>query len=181
MDSEALRGALPDRIETERLVLRAPERADIASIAALANNRKIHAMTTLPHPYAESDAAHFIENIARTAAEHAYAIVLANGDLIGMIGLHLHSDATPEIGYWIGQPYWGRGYATEAAAALIDAVRDTRRCATLRAKARSENGASRAVPEKLDFVFLQEAISGCGPHKDIPVTTYELTIAAETT
>ena len=103
MDSEALRRAMPDRIETERLVLRAPCSADISAIAVLANNRKIHAMTTLPFPYAESDAAQFVETIARSETEHAYAITLQNGVLIGMIGLHLGLESTPERYFRVSQ------------------------------------------------------------------------------
>ncbi len=175
MDTQALRSAMPDRIRTERLVLRAPCRADISAIATLADNRKIHAMTTLPYPYSQHDAEAFVETFARSEAEHAYAIALPDDELIGMVGLHLDPGADPEIGYWLGEPYWGRGYATEAVGALLEAARGTGHCTTLRAKARSENAASRAVLEKLDFRYVGETVSGCGPHKDVPVASYELT------
>ncbi|SEA89077.1 Protein N-acetyltransferase, RimJ/RimL family [Pelagibacterium halotolerans] len=174
MDTQTLRDAMPDRIRAERLVLRAPGRADIPAIAALANNAKIHAMTTLPYPYDQKDAQAFVESFARSETEHAYAIVLPGDALIGMVGLHLYPDADPEIGYWLGEPYWGRGYGTEAVGALIEAARATGHCAMLRAKARSENAASRAILEKLDFRIVGEAVSGCGSHKDVPVATYEL-------
>ena len=90
-------------------VLRAPCRADISAIATLADNRKIHAMTTLPYPYSQHDAEAFVETFARSQAEHAYAIALPDDELIGMVGLHLDPGADPEIGYWLGEPYWGRG------------------------------------------------------------------------
>ena len=86
---------MPDRIRTERLVLRAPCRADISAIATLADNRKIHAMTTLPYPYSQQDAEAFVETFARSEAEHAYAIALPDDELIGMVGLHLDPGADP--------------------------------------------------------------------------------------
>lgn len=179
MDSKALRGALPDRIETDRLALCAPGQGDVVAIAKLANNPKIHAMTTLPYPYGQADALEFVTKFVRSEQEHAYAITGKDGRLIGMIGLHMSASESPEIGYWLGEPFWNKGYATEAARALIDTIRETGHCSALRAKVRSENTASQAVLEKLGFTRLDETISRCGPHKDVPITIFELTIAAE--
>src|SRR5690606_28291092 len=109
------RRKLPDRLETALLVLRAPERGDIDAIAALANDRAIFEMTAaLPHPYRREHAEGFVDHMARTADEWAYAIALRNGPLLGVAGVHIDRDPW-EIGYWIGQPFWGRGYASEAA------------------------------------------------------------------
>src|SRR5262249_8194112 len=70
----------------------------------------------IPHPYAEKDAREFLATV-ETSDEVRRAIALAgDGQLIGGIGLRIdehHRHA--ELGYWLGMPYWGKGYATEAA------------------------------------------------------------------
>lgn len=171
MESPSLSAVLPDRLETSRLVLRAPTLDDVPEMARLANNQKIHEMTTLPYPYVESDAVAFITNFARSESEHAYAICRSDR-FIGTIGLHLKSDSAPELGYWVGEPFWGQGYATEAATALVKAVRATGVCSVVRARARSTNAASRTVLEKIGFELIAENVDDCGPHKGVSVATY---------
>jgi Acetyltransferase (GNAT) domain len=61
------------------------------------------------------------------------------------------SGGDPELGYWIGLPYWGRGYVTEAARALIDHAFGALGCALLTSRARVSNPASRRVLEKCGF------------------------------
>lgn len=161
----------PDRLETARLVLRAPERGDVDAMVRLANNRSIHAMTALPHPYEREHAVAFIDELARNDEEWAYSVLLRDSTFVGTIGLH--TGQTPcEIGYWIGEPYWGRGYATEATAALATAALAA--TPVLHAKARAENAASRAVLEKTGFWKIAERIADCGPHQGVPVVTYSL-------
>ena len=84
------------------------------------------AATTLriPHPYADGLAEEWLTSQARAydAGEAVtFAITTqADGDLVGAIGLTLErSDARAELGYWIGKPFWNRGYATEAARAVV--------------------------------------------------------------
>lgn len=166
------RRKLPDRLETALLVLRAPERGDIDAIAALANDRAIFEMTAaLPHPYRREHAEGFVDHMARTADEWAYAIALRNGPLVGVAGVHI--DREPwEIGYWIGQPFWGRGYASEAAAALAAAALDI--VPVLGARARSENAASRAVLERTGFRLTEETREDGGQHGHIAMVHYRL-------
>jgi RimJ/RimL family protein N-acetyltransferase len=75
----------------------------------------------MPHPYAESDARRFVELVSRQdgAREHTFAIELPGEGLIGCLGFHKAATGPVEFGYWVGQPYWGRGYATEAAAGAL--------------------------------------------------------------
>jgi RimJ/RimL family protein N-acetyltransferase len=163
---------LPATIRTARLVLRAPNRNDVSAMARLANNRNIHKwLARLPHPYGEIDAMTFIDTIARGPEEHAFAIVTVEGDFIGTIGLHLKSEAPIEIGYWLGEPYWGEGYASEAVAALVAAC-DATGCDRIAARAISENVASCRVLEKSDFVETSRRVDSCGPHEGVSVTTY---------
>ncbi|MFK8253288.1 GNAT family N-acetyltransferase [Ancylobacter terrae] len=147
-------------LETERLVLRVPSIEDMAWIAELADNRKVAEMTaSLPHPYGMSDAAAFIANLPSGRQAATFAIFLRTDGAnpigppipIGMCGFGLRAEPVPEIGYWLGEPYWGRGLATEAARAVIDYAFGERRLEALTASARVVNPASRRVIEKCGF------------------------------
>src|SRR5262245_11513121 len=141
-------------LETERLILRAPRFDDAKAIAALVNDRRIAENTArIPHPYTLADAEAFLTGAARSESETAFAITLARDPamLIGMCGLEWHAGEEPEIGYWLGLPYWGRGYATEAARAVIDHAFEDLRLDLLTAGARVSNPASRRVLEKCGF------------------------------
>ena len=113
----------PYPIQTARLTLRSYTSADIPDLIHLAGTREVAATTLrIPHPYTEQDAKDFIEACAaKTAPETRFAITLSSdGQLCGGIGLRMdepHQHA--ELGYWLGVPYWGQGYATEAARAVI--------------------------------------------------------------
>lgn len=175
MDILSLRNAIEERIETARLILRAPDRRDVPALARLANNPRIHAMLErLPHPYGLAEAIAFVDDFSRLDTEKAYAITLKSGPFIGVVGLTFTKDRPPALGYWLGEPYWGKGYATEAVGALVKAAVETGHCPVIAARARAENAASRAVLGKLGFVETGETISTCGPHVGVPVVTLRL-------
>ena len=137
-------------LATERLVLRAPRRSDVKAIAALANDRRIAANTArIPHPYAIDDAEQFIAAVNKREGEACFVITL-DGAPIGVCSVDLREDG-PEIGYWLGVPHWGRGFATEAARALIDHAFGDLEHETLISGARVNNPASRRVLEKCGF------------------------------
>jgi RimJ/RimL family protein N-acetyltransferase len=108
-------------IRTRRLTLRPPWLCDAPAIVALANNWNVaRQLGRLPHPYGPEDAAFFLREIV--PAEHIVAITSADdGTLMGFAGFTDHGAAW-ELGYWLGEPFWGQGFATEAAAALLDAA-----------------------------------------------------------
>lgn len=116
---------LPQRVLTERLVLRRHLRADAAPLARLLDNwNVVRWLAQVPFPYTEKDALDWIAQTARNWAEgRDYQFVVARrGDdtLVGHIGLRIdRSGRGGELGYWFGQPYWGLGYAAEAAHATI--------------------------------------------------------------
>jgi RimJ/RimL family protein N-acetyltransferase len=137
-------------LKTERLTLRAPRCGDAKAIALLANDLRVSANTArIPHPYGLADAEQFIATINVGGAELCWAIVL-DGALIGLCGLEPRSD-DPELGYWLGASYWGRGFATEAARAVIDYAFGELGYEVLHSGARVTNPASRRVLEKCGF------------------------------
>jgi RimJ/RimL family protein N-acetyltransferase len=139
-------------LATARLHLRAPRREDAPAIAALANDRRIAENTArIPHPYTLADAEGFLRYIEDSETETAFAITLADDALIGICGLRTKPRKAPEIGYWLGAPYWGHGYATEAARAVIDHAFEDLGLERLEAGARVSNPASRRVLEKCGF------------------------------
>lgn len=107
-------------LETERLVLRAMNEADIPELVPLIGAREVAATTLrIPHPYREEHAREYLAMVAKEN-ELRLGIRLRDGALIGGIGLHPYPDhKRAELGYWIGVPFWGNGYATEAARAVV--------------------------------------------------------------
>jgi RimJ/RimL family protein N-acetyltransferase len=137
-------------LKTERLVLRAPCRADAKAIARLADDRRIAVNTArIPHPYGLDDAEQFIAAVNQQDGEVTFLITLG-GRPIGACGTDLR-EGVPEIGYWLGVTHWGQGYATEAARAVIDHAFGSLRHEALQAGARVSNPASRRVLEKCGF------------------------------
>lgn len=141
---------------TERLVLRPFKLSDAKQVQMLAGEMKI-AETTLniPHPYENGMAEAWIgthRQGLKQEKEVTYAIVNANTDqLMGAISLMsinpIHKKA--ELGYWIGVPYWGKGYCTEASKALIDYGFKDLNLNKIYAKALVTNIASWTVMEKV--------------------------------
>ena len=148
-------------LETGRLLLRAPKLDDAKVIARLANNRKIAEMTALiPHPYGVDDARAWIESLSEEGRGWTFAVTAKSeaGALIGACGYGRRHDDEPEIGYWIGEPYWGRGYATEAVRAVIDHLFSVTELDSLSAGCRVTNLASRRVIEKCGFQWTGAAL-----------------------
>jgi len=138
-------------LETKRLCLRAPRLEDAKSVAALANDRRIAENTArIPHPYKLADAEKFIDAANKAGGEAVFLITLRNRTVIGACGIALQDEA-PELGYWLGVPYWGTGYATEAMHAVIDYAFTDLAHEALQAGARVTNPASRRVLEKCGF------------------------------
>jgi RimJ/RimL family protein N-acetyltransferase len=137
-------------LETERLTLRAPRREDVKAIAVLANDRRVATNTArIPHPYGVDDAEQFVASVNRHDGETCFVMVL-DGKLVGACGIDPR-EGSPELGYWLGVPYWGRGFTTEAVRAVIDYAFGDLKHETLQAGARVSNPASRRVLEKCAF------------------------------
>ncbi len=144
-------------IETARLVMRAPCKRDLDGIVKLANNPRVAEMTaTIPHPYTRADAQAWLDKVS---SGRGYSLVLyAKAEkrvLVGVAGFgHRGEEHNPEIGYWIGEPYWRQGYATEASRALIDHAFSETEIDALSASCRVQNDSSRRVIEKCGFQWV---------------------------
>jgi RimJ/RimL family protein N-acetyltransferase len=97
-----------------------------------------------------ADAEKFIGG-ANKNGEAAFLVTLRDRTVIGACGIMFHYDDVPELGYWLGVPYWNKGYATEALHALIDYAFTDLSHETLQAGARVTNPASRRLLEKCGF------------------------------
>lgn len=149
----------PRELQTARLLLRSFANEDVPDLVRLAGAPEVAATTLqIPHPYTELDACNFL---AHAGEDHdsgrsvIFAICVASGGaLCGGIGLHLvpiHQRA--ELGYWIGVPYWGKGYATEAARAVAAFGFDALRLHRIHAQHFSGNTASQRVLEKIGMKY----------------------------
>ena len=146
-----LREASSCVLETERLTLRRPTLADVKAIARLANDRRIAENTRrLPHPYSQDHAVAFVRAMANDKSETAF-LIENNHTPVGMVGVNWREPEAPELGYWLGVEYWGQGFATEAARAVIDFTFEQFDAAHMRSGARVANPASRNVLEKCGF------------------------------
>src|SRR5471030_2097303 len=139
-------------LETERMILRAPTLGDAKAVAKLANDRRIAENTArIPHPYGLADAKQYITWANETRCEMEFLITLDDDTIIGACGFGQVEGERPEIGYWIGVRYWGKGFATEAARAVIDYAFERFDHDAIHSSARVTNPASRRVLEKCGF------------------------------
>ncbi|HEX8090628.1 MAG TPA: GNAT family N-acetyltransferase [Blastocatellia bacterium] len=111
-------------LKLSRSTIRNWRRGDEESVVRHANNRKIwrNLRDMFPYPYTLKDANQWIEKETSRASSTNYAIDVG-GEAVGAIGLILYDDVfrrSAEIGYWLGEEYWGKGIVTEAVQALTD-------------------------------------------------------------
>ena len=148
-------------IETSRLILRPWLASDAESLFSLASDSEIGpAAGWLPHESVE-ESAKIIETVF--AAPETYAVVLKEGGaLVGCVGFNAGdaasmslSDGELELGYWIGRPYWGRGYAVEAARALVERGFVELGLHGIHAAYFDGNERSRRVLDRLGFFFMR--------------------------
>ncbi|WP_334148225.1 GNAT family N-acetyltransferase [Hyphomicrobium sp.] len=161
-------------IRTRRLVLRELDDSDAPDLARLAGDWDIARMTAqIPYPYSEDLAREWMAALA--PGEFVRAVTF-EGALVGAIGYIPDDDrSSAEIGYWIGRPWWRRGFASEAAAALV------RHCFTDGGFKRltcchfDDNLASAGVIRKLGFRLKGAHSVWCDARQaEIPTQCYEL-------
>lgn len=169
-----IRDSLPGRIATRRLVLRAPIRGDVPDLVKLADNKAIaDRLARLPSPYTRADAIGFVEIFAQRPDERPYAITLGD-KFIGVVGFTFTEGRPAELGYWLGEPYWGQGVMTEAARALVEAAHRTQHFELIAARALADNAASLHVLEKLGFKCVGHGSNEPEPDDGRPTVRLEL-------
>jgi RimJ/RimL family protein N-acetyltransferase len=149
-------------LATDRLILRAPGAEDAPRMAVLADDDGVARMTTsIPHPFQPGMAEDFIARMA--VADRARDMVLAvehrREGLIGVLGFHTQDGPAPELGYWLGRPYWGQGLATEAATAALDWAGTGWRKRLILAGHFADNTASGQVLVKAGFLYTGEVLA----------------------
>jgi RimJ/RimL family protein N-acetyltransferase len=148
-------------IHTARLVLRALRLDDTEPLFALFNNwNVIRLLSSPPWPYRLADAQRFI----RGSVEHAPGFdeellaITQDGIFTGAIGVRmrqanaLQRGPGPNIGYWLGEKFWGQGFMSEAVAAFVRFIFNTTDCDTIYCGAFAQNTASLRVQEKNGFL-----------------------------
>lgn len=160
---------------TERLVLRPPHEDDVPDLIRLANDRQLAAMlATMPHPYGETEARAFIRRWMEAESGAGYALTLADtGAFIGCASL-IEGRRGFALGYWLGRPHQGHGYATEAAHALVDLAFRATHTETLNASCRVVNIASRRVIQKCGFHYAGPGMAQSQVAGQVPVERYQL-------
>jgi RimJ/RimL family protein N-acetyltransferase len=149
------------RLTTDRLVLRPLGPADAAPMTPLAGDPGVSRMTTsIPHPFGLEMAEAFIARMegADRAREAAMAIERRDGAFMGVIGFHPNDGLATELGYWIGRPFWGAGYMTEAATAALGWARADWGKRILVSGHFADNVPSGRVLTKADFLYTGEVV-----------------------
>jgi [ribosomal protein S5]-alanine N-acetyltransferase len=144
-------------LKLERCTVRDWRMEDAPSIVKYANNRRvsINLRDRFPFPYGIEDAKEFLTRSTSNAPRNNFCIEI-DGAAVGGIGVHLGEDVfryTAEIGYWLGEEFWGRGVMSEVVSAFTDHCFKELSLHRIFAKAFSNNPASARVLEKAGFVF----------------------------
>jgi RimJ/RimL family protein N-acetyltransferase len=143
-------------LATERLLLRGVVHSDAGRMTELANDAQIARMTaSMPYPYGLADAEDWIARCRDLdwGQEAFFVIEHRNFGMVGGIGFRPNAKGRTEIGYWLGRPFWNRGYATEAARAALDWARRDWRKKLVVAGHFADNPASGEVLCKAGFLY----------------------------
>jgi RimJ/RimL family protein N-acetyltransferase len=141
-------------LETPRLILRLPQKSDAERIANQLDNLAVSGnLARVPHPYRLADARAWLATRRPGLAptDTTFAIDLPGEGLIGHVGFHRDIRGDTVIGYWLGEPYWGKGFMTEATARSLDWFFENTREPLVRSGVFYFNIASLKVQEKLGF------------------------------
>ncbi|MDD5086935.1 MAG: GNAT family protein [Candidatus Nanoarchaeia archaeon] len=142
----------------KRINLRTPEVKDAESIKEYAQDKSISKYTVhIPYPYRIEDALSFIKkNREKLEKKEEYSLgIELNKEIVGMVSLFNinYKNKNAELGYWIGKPFRGKGYASEAAKMIIDFGFNKLGFRRIFAKLNHENTDSIKVLERIGFKY----------------------------
>ena len=147
------------KIETARLILRAPRISDCNDIVEGAGEYDVAKHTkNIPYPYSRADAEWFIKDSLKNWGKTGYAFMIelkAERKVIGVMGLRNVNllNGTASTGSWINKKYWRNGYITEAKIAVNDFAFNTLQLRRLNSTVNTNNKASNATQLKVGYVF----------------------------
>lgn len=171
------------RLETGRLILRPWTEGDAKAMYMICQNPNIGPMAGwTTHQSAEESRQIILEHFLPDNGVEDCAVTLKDGTLIGSFSLKtVHEPVLDfpapryELGYWLGEEYWGQGYMPEAARAVIDEVFSRRNALAIYVGHFDFNGQSRRVIEKLGFTYRGEIVKNYEElNREITVLQYEL-------
>ena len=139
-------------LETERLRLRPLTTSDLAIVMALAGDPRVAEQTArVPHPLTPAAAEAWLQTATGAESrETAFAVVRKHDEqFLGVVGLLFADEEVAELGFWLGRPYWSKGYMTEAVRRVLAYAFTQRAVATVRACTFLGNTASARVQEKV--------------------------------
>lgn len=159
-------------LETERLLLRPFRRHDVGEFARLAGDWAVARMTSdIPYPFSKEQALVWLKPVrgeVRFCIEH-------QGRLIGGAGFYRRASGAAELGFWLGRPWWGQGFATEAARAVLAHGARSHRLPGFSSAHFADNPASRNVLMKLGFEPVARGVIACAARGyDVEAVTYWL-------
>ena len=155
-----LRVVASHRIDTDRLLLRSPVMADAPRISEIMGRWDIARwLVRVPFPYRIAHAEAWIERSAEErAAATGWPFMMTlrdDGTLIGSMDLSIEADRmTGTLGYWVGEDYWGHGYATEAARGVIEFAFEILKLKSVTASALPDNDRSIRVLTKAGLSYI---------------------------
>ena len=141
-------------LSTPRLLLRKFGADDAAHLPELCGAFEVSRLCMkVPHPYSEKDAHFFLEHVCTATSSLTMAIVRReDGELMGCVSLDAITATNASIGYWLGQQFWGHGFATEAARSIVSHGFSSLGLERVYGSHFVENPASGSVMAKVGFV-----------------------------
>ena len=148
------------------VLIRSVEEKDVESLALLLNSESVSRYLTskIPYPYTLDDAKWFVSTGSKDGINKAIEF---QGEFVGMVGVspgEFENDRSAEIGYWVGEPYWGKGIATNALGKMTEFIFKSTEIVRLFAPVFSPNDASKRVLDKCGYY--QESIQKMALHKN---------------
>jgi [ribosomal protein S5]-alanine N-acetyltransferase len=171
-------------LDTARLLIRPWRDADRPALERMARDAQMMRFVRRGRILSDEEVDEILERQARHLERYGVcfgAVVMkGNDEVIGLAGMQPHDDGQFELGWWIWKDHWGRGYATEAAAAFVAHGRDMMGLKRVVAVIDPPNLASRRVAEKLGMSFecIKSARETIANREDMPIAYYGMALQA---